>query len=224
MYNKQTRNLLDELFLVVAYILCICGVVFSFENFVNPNVGSEVSEILNQIILGVVVISSVLFFEMTQNNNTLKSFIGFKKSNLKLYFIYSIIGFLFVVLFSSILNFLSEKILPQMPTFFDNVNSSSLNHAYLISILIAPFSEEIFFRGFLQNILTQKFGIKIGIVLTVLAFSILHTGYMPYSAAFLSIVFMGTVLSVVKHQTHSLIPSIFIHLLNNILAYTVLFN
>lgn len=224
MYNKESCNFIEEIFLVSAYIVCIYGILFSFGGIANLDKSFQFSEIVNQTVLGIVVISSVLYYEITQNNSTLMSFIGFRRSNIRLYFIYSIVGFLLIVLFSSVMNFLSHAILPQMPTFFDNLGTTSVSKFYLVSIFVAPFSEEIFFRGFLQGILTKKFGLHKGIAFTVAVFSVLHTAYIPYSSAFLSIIFMGFVLSYVKHQTHSIIPCIVIHFLNNILAYTILFN
>ena len=111
-----------------------------------------------------------------------------------------------------------------MPAFFENADFVFLRKVYVLTLIAAPFGEEIFFRGFLQNILIKQLGIKIGVFLSALLFAVLHTGYWEYSAAFLSVLFLGFALSFVRLQTHSLIPCIMIHLFNNLLAYTLLFN
>ena len=208
MYKRENTNLMNDLFVVVAYIFCICAVLFSAGNFLNPSIlNPPLFDMTNQIILNIVVIVSVFVYELSKpNSQGILSFIGFRRSNIMLYFVYSIVGFLVVVLFSSMLNFLFGSVTPPMPAFFENADFVFLRKVYLLTLIAAPFGEEIFFRGFLQK------------------FAVLHTGYWEYSAAFLSVLFLGFALSFVRLQTHSLIPCIMIHLFNNLLAYTLLFN
>lgn len=226
MFKRENTNLINDLFFVVAYIFCICGVLFSAGSFLNMNIlNLPLYDMTNQIILNFVVVASVFVYECSrENSNGIVSFIGFRRSNIMLYFVYSVVGFLVVVLFSSMLNFLFGSVTPPMPAFFENADFVFLRKVYLLTLIAAPFGEEIFFRGFLQNILTKQLGIKIGVFLSALLFAVLHTGYWEYSAAFLSVLFLGLALSFVRLQTHSLIPSIMIHLFNNLLAYTLLFN
>lgn len=226
MYKRENTNLMNDLFVVVAYIFCICAVLFSAGNFLNPSIlNPPLFDMTNQIILNIVVIVSVFVYELSKpNSQGILSFIEFRRSNIMLYFVYSIVGFLVVVLFSSMLNFLFGSVTPPMPAFFENADFVFLRKVYLLTLIAAPFGEEIFFRGFLQNILIKQLGIKIGVLLSALLFAVLHTGYWEYSAAFLSVLFLGFALSFVRLQTHSLIPCIMIHLFNNLLAYTLLFN
>ena len=226
MFKRENTNLINDLFFVVAYIFCICGVLFSAGSFLNMNIlNLPLYDMTNQIILNFVVVASVFVYECSrENSNGIVSFIGFRRSNIMLYFVYSVVGFLVVVLFSSMLNFLFGSVTPPMPAFFENADFVFLRKVYLLTLIAAPFGEEIFFRGFLQNILTKQLGIKIGVFLSALLFAVLHTGYWEYSAAFLSVLFFGLALSFVRLQTHSLIPCIMIHLFNNLLAYTLLFN
>ena len=226
MFKRENTNLINDLFFVVAYIFCICGVLFSAGSFLNMNIlNLPLYDMTNQIILNFVVVASVFVYECSrENSNGIVSFIGFRRSNIMLYFVYSVVGFLVVVLFSSMLNFLFGSVTPPMPAFFENADFVFLRKVYLLTLIAAPFGEEIFFRGFLQNILTKQLGIKIGVFLSALLFAVLHTGYWEYSAAFLSVLFFVLSLSFVRLQTHSLIPCIMIHLFNNLLAYTLLFN
>src|SRR5581483_1910101 len=44
----------------------------------------------------------------------------------------------------------------------------------LMAITLAPFFEELFFRGFLQPLLTRTFGLVLGVLLTAALFGGLH--------------------------------------------------
>ncbi len=46
--------------------------------------------------------------------------------------------------------------------------------AFIMGVVLAPLGEEIYFRGFLYPALRQRFGVKIGIILTAVLFSFLH--------------------------------------------------
>jgi len=63
---------------------------------------------------------------------------------------------------------------------------------YLLSLFfgfaIAAFQEETIFRGFLQNIFTERFGNWYGNVLQAIIFSICHIGYYPLSSWYLFII------------------------------------
>ncbi len=49
-------------------------------------------------------------------------------------------------------------------------------------LAIAGFQEETIFRGFLQSVLTERFGIGKGNIIQAAAFSIAHIGYYPLTA------------------------------------------
>jgi membrane protease YdiL (CAAX protease family) len=49
-------------------------------------------------------------------------------------------------------------------------------------LAIAGFQEETIFRGFLQRVLTERFGIWPGNILQAAAFSVAHIGYYPLTA------------------------------------------
>ena len=79
-------------------------------------------------------------------------------------------------------------------------------HVLLLAVLIAPFSEELFFRGFLLK--------KWGVVASSLLFSLFHFGYGSFSeiaAAF----FIGVLLALERKQTRSLVSPIVSHLILN---------
>lgn len=87
-----------------------------------------------------------------------------------------------------------------------------------LAIFIAPIIEEIFFRGFMQPALIKDLGAFPGIIITALIFGISHTQYLEYNAALVAVTTIGLILGITKYYTGSIMPGIFAHLFNNLLA------
>jgi len=87
-----------------------------------------------------------------------------------------------------------------------------------LAIFIAPIIEEIFFRGFMQPALVKTLGAFPGIVITALIFGVSHSQYLDYNAALVAVTTIGLILGITKYYTGSVIPGIFAHLFNNLLA------
>ncbi len=99
------------------------------------------------------------------------------------------------------------------------------NQIWLISILaiiIAPFLEEIIFRGFLQSTLYRYMSPVFSILFTALIFMLFHTTYYGHRLALTYVGLMGLILGVFRKKTNSVIPGMVGHLLNNILAASLL--
>lgn len=117
-----------------------------------------------------------------------------------------------ILLFISIL-FISFSALPTDK----NLNSSTIDTTYwvqyfILSCLLAPFCEEILFRGFLFEKLQFSYSVKKSIIITSLVFGLMHgiSGISPTIVSF--------VLCVLYKKYHSLIPCIAIHFVHNFLA------
>jgi len=84
---------------------------------------------------------------------------------------------------------------------------------YLLTtaIFIAPVFEEIIFRGFFYQTMKKYTGFWGAIIISSAVFSLLHFN----AAQFLPIMGLGVLLCFVFEYTKSLIPAIFIHILNN---------
>ena len=98
----------------------------------------------------------------------------------------------------------------------DSVLLAVLAGVFVIGI--APFAEELFFRGFLFQSLRQSWGIWLAAPASGLIFGAVH--FEPDKLVPLAI--LGTALAWVFHRTRSIWPCIFIHALNNTLAFVVL--
>jgi membrane protease YdiL (CAAX protease family) len=83
---------------------------------------------------------------------------------------------------------------------------------------IAPFAEELFFRGFLFQSLRASWGVWLAAPASGLIFGAVH--FEPDKLVPLAI--LGIALAYVFHRTQSLWPCIAIHAINNTLAFVVL--
>lgn len=73
--------------------------------------------------------------------------------------------------------------------------------------VLAPFGEELVFRGVLFRALRARMPVAVAIVLSALAFALLH----PYRAAIYQVALVGILSGWVYHRTGSLWPSILAH-------------
>jgi membrane protease YdiL (CAAX protease family) len=81
----------------------------------------------------------------------------------------------------------------------------------VLSITLAPFMEELFFRGLLYPVLARRFGVAASIFLTGAAFGFLHGAQLKYSWAVLIIFLVGMVLTAVRAVTKSVAASFLVH-------------
>lgn len=84
---------------------------------------------------------------------------------------------------------------------------------FIFSCLLAPFCEEILFRGFLLEKLLGTYSVRKSIVITSLVFGFMH-GINGLSPAIVSIV-----LCILYKKYHSLIPCMAIHFVHNFLVF-----
>ena len=110
------------------------------------------------------------------------------------------------------------------------VDMSSLMHPETVAgfivfiiavVLVAPFGEEILFRGFLQQFLEKhwKDSTK-AVLITSLFFAMIHLN--PYWM--IQIYFLGLILGFLAWRTGSVVPSLILHGLNNAMAIILSFS
>jgi len=108
---------------------------------------------------------------------------------------------------------------PQAPLKMLKKETLSLN-IIIISLFIvgvAPFFEEIFFRGFVYPLIKKFLGYRWAMILSSLFFAMLHFSFL----AFLPITCIGLFLAYLYEKTGSLFSSIFFHSLNNLIAVLI---
>lgn len=86
----------------------------------------------------------------------------------------------------------------------------------IMAVFVAPFVEEVIFRGFIYPVIEHRWGQTMGVTLTALMFASLHITQLWGSwIAVGGILFVGIVLSLVRAMTDSLFPSFLLHLSYN---------
>jgi uncharacterized protein len=90
--------------------------------------------------------------------------------------------------------------------------------------LIAPFTEELFFRGLLYPALVRRIGMPVAIAITSLSFALIHASQLGWSWAALGIMItVGLALTLVRALAGSLAASVIVHFGYNSLIFGLIF-
>jgi membrane protease YdiL (CAAX protease family) len=103
---------------------------------------------------------------------------------------------------------------PKVETPFDQLLNTPLSFALLAitAVILAPIFEELFFRGFLQPLLSRTFGVVAGILITAGLFGALHS--FEYAKAWqypLTISLAGVAFGYMRWRMNSIIPGVVMH-------------
>lgn len=138
-------------------------------------------------------------------------FRGFPVARAALLFI---LGFLAYLAFSQLYGLLN------ISTNADALRRQTLYAPYttaatlLVAVIVAPFCEEIFFRGYVFPAVARALPIWAAILVTALFFGVVHADL----GSFVPLVAIGIVLAILRWRTTSLWPGMLFHALNNGLA------
>jgi membrane protease YdiL (CAAX protease family) len=97
----------------------------------------------------------------------------------------------------------------------------SIPSLYLI-VLLQPFCEEFFFRGFLLEKITKVSNWKIAVIFTSVLFGISHLTYTYAYTAILAVI-LGLIFALVVVKTKNLYAAIFAHTIINVTSLTLYF-
>lgn len=99
-------------------------------------------------------------------------------------------------------------------TTYSLVVDSNINHQIIIILcmaLIPAIGEELFFRGVLQKILSEKIDFHVAILVASILFSLFHFELVAFFYRFL----FGVILGYLYYYTKNIFPSILLHFINN---------
>jgi membrane protease YdiL (CAAX protease family) len=83
-------------------------------------------------------------------------------------------------------------------------------------VTVAPFMEELFFRGFLYPVLARRLGVVIGVLLTAAAFGLIHAPQLGRAWGPVLVVFLvGLALTITRAVTKSVAAGMLIHIAYN---------
>ncbi|MQF70280.1 CPBP family intramembrane metalloprotease [SAR202 cluster bacterium AD-804-J14_MRT_500m] len=98
---------------------------------------------------------------------------------------------------------------PELPNF--SINTAILTGVFFV--VVGPLAEEVFFRGFALQGISQRFGVKTGVIGSSLLFGILHFNLVV--PTFL----IGVLLAFLFVRTRSVFPCFFVHSAHNGLVF-----
>ncbi len=125
------------------------------------------------------------------------------------------VSFLYVFLMNSLFGI--EAPASKIEILVENRSISS-NILFVVVTVIAPFSEEVFFRGFLYSAFKKSWGVNVALLLSSFLFAIVHLELY----AFIPLVIIGWLLAYLFEKTKSLIPAIFLHGVYNLILILIL--
>ncbi len=88
----------------------------------------------------------------------------------------------------------------------------------IMTCLLAPLAEEFFFRGFLLRVLHEKLGVLLGVLITGVAFGLVHLPSGDWIGTIVLSLF-GMALCVLFILTSSLVPCIMLHAFHNSISF-----
>lgn len=91
--------------------------------------------------------------------------------------------------------------------------------AFVIVVILAPASEELFFRGFVYAALRKNFGVTAGMISSAAIFAVFHLNLL----LFLPIFILAVALAWLYESRKSLLAPFLLHALNNLVALLYLY-
>jgi membrane protease YdiL (CAAX protease family) len=196
--------------------------LFGDREFFNS---SNISNISFSVLYGVQIVlmlGVVWYFAIHRRKSRLRD-LGLRYYSIGKTIWYSFLALLVIFLVSFLYVFLMNSLFSiEAPSSKIEVlvrnRSLSSNILLVVVTLIAPFSEEVFFRGFLYSAFKKNWGVNAGLFLSSLLFAAVHLEL--YS--FIPLMIIGWILAYMFEKTKSLIPAIFLHGVYNLILILIL--
>lgn len=91
--------------------------------------------------------------------------------------------------------------------------------AIFVAIIIAPFVEELFFRGFMLQTLAKRISPFWGVLLTALIFAAVHFEFQ----SIMPLLILSFILNILYIRTRSIWPGIIFHMFNNSVSFIAIY-
>ncbi len=236
-YEPLELNLLDMVLLIAGGFV-VLGEVFSplisitIVELFSRNFSTEISQSL-KIFFGYLFMSIPPLFIIFYQIKTIKKEFVLTKDYLQFKFrpiletlIQGLNGWLmvipFVLLISLLMNLLNIKQAgsnPLLEIVLNNNNYFAFLLLFITTTILAPFFEEIVFRGVLLPVFAREFGIALGILSSAFIFALAHLSLSEFPPLFV----LGIGLGATRLLSGRLASSIFMHSLWNGLTFFNLF-
>jgi membrane protease YdiL (CAAX protease family) len=162
------------------------------------------------------VIALTALFAKIRKTITVKQYLCLHRVGWREFGKWSLVVVLFVICHDTLIFLLGRPIVPDFMLAAYRT-AYSLPLLWLALMVMAPLAEEIFFRGFLfKGIESSKLGPAGAIIITALAWSVMHLQYDIYGIAGLFV--GGLLLGFARLRSNSIYPPIVMHALQNLIA------
>jgi membrane protease YdiL (CAAX protease family) len=230
---KVKWNALDGFVSVLALTALLVGIYFgtsrllrllNTKQFISLNI-ENIDNLTFSIFYGIQVLlmlGIVWFFSIYWRRSNYRA-LGFRYYSILKIIWYTFISLIFIFLFSFVyvlaLKYFFGIDAPssKIEQLISNNNISS-NILIAVTAVVAPFCEEIYFRGFLYQAFKRNFGVLAGLFLSSLLFSLAHLEM--YS--FVPIMAIGWLLAYIFEKTKSIFTVIIIHSVYNLILISIL--
>ncbi|MGM0607363.1 MAG: CPBP family glutamic-type intramembrane protease [Candidatus Muiribacteriota bacterium] len=166
------------------------------------------------------IISVLTAFYIIGNlrGKSLKQFFLFRKTRYKYFNCALILSIMFFTVISFMLKFIE---MPDIDVFnFTRESLFNFGFTLIFVVLLAPVLEEIVFKGFIYRILSRRFNVICGAVITSIIFALIHMPqyewWYPLFIVFGAFSFAGCLIT---QKAKSLYPAIISHMVYNLLIY-----
>lgn len=194
---------------------------FDFEGYFSGSKG--LYTLLIFVMQWLLILAPILFLTIKKHGFKWSHF-GFEKISIgkllkavaKAYLIYIGISIIIgmIILYSGV-KIPGYQLQESIFQYFETDLISMIIAGFVITI-VAPFIEEVLFRGFLLRSLVNRIGIIMGSIASALLFSVLHVPWQSVIPIFI----LGLIMNSIVISTKSIWPSIVFHSLNNSIAFT----
>lgn len=222
-FNVRLRTIrLWELIVAVIISFLLTGFV---ENYFNISSG-EVEYIL--FFCFMMVFFLIATFGTTGFNKDIDDL--FKASNIFRVLILAIANF-FVAIFiqnllfplDSVLGLINSVSLTVSDIAFGSSNPLLFVFELFAAIIIAPISEELFFRGVLFNRLKISKGFAFGLIVSSLIFGLCHLNYPDHISHVIYTCIFGMCMCILYSRTDNILLNMLVHSTYNLLSYLIVY-
>ncbi|EKE02321.1 MAG: abortive infection protein [uncultured bacterium] len=203
------------------YVFIFALSIFAVGILLISNIDTETSlfPALLQLVISVATISVIYLIVTKKYEIPFLDAFGISLKGIPHAFILGLIVAIILILSTSMISYAFSAFTDvQRQNPYTNVPEEKLRIISIMAVFLAPIVEEIFFRGFMQPALVKVLGLFGGISITALIFGFSHAQYLGYSTALVAVTVIGLILGITRHHTGSVMPGIFAHLFNNLLA------
>lgn len=226
-------NWLDGLISIIVLVAILVGIYFgtsklisviNVKRLLNLNI-SSIDNLTFSIFYGIQVLlmfGVVWFFAIYWKRSGFRD-LGFRYYSILKTIWYTFISLILIFLVSFAYVFILQKVFgidAPSSKIDELVRSGNVSGTILIVVtaVIAPLCEEVYFRGFLYPAFRNSFGVVIGIFLSSVVFAAAHLDL--YS--FFPIMIIGWILAFMYEKTKSIFPVIFLHSIYNLTLILIL--